>query len=279
MPFSWAKPPLFAAIEQYLNSDEARALDALRQIRVPKGRSGFTELWDMAAFRGANAPDGRRMKGLLDEFRANWCGYVWTGESWSEPDVSSGTNVGVWQSYAGRVEAITRQALRTALEMSLGIDADELVPGMAARHWPLDMYWVRGQNWFEAWVTWREHDRPSGAGHVNVFFSTPSDGSLVLDSPIDNSRLDTGRSYDPDVRSTREPGTGEERRAGMAVVTHRSNKVDYWQSPRVRRIEDGLEVPRWVSARILGQGEIVVVAPSVADGGVLARPRPDDREA
>ena len=88
---------------------------------------------------------------------------------------------------------------------------------------------------------------------MNVIFATPADGSIVLDSPIDNSKLDKGPSYDPDVRSTRVPGTGEERRAGMVVVTHRSNKLDHWQPPTARRVEDGIEVPRWVSARFLGR--------------------------
>ncbi len=279
MPFYLEKGPALSVIEDYLNGDVGRALDALRTIRIPKGRPGFTELWDLPVFDPDTLPRPPGMPSYRDDFRSNWCGYQYRDGEWVEPDLDENDNVGVWLSYAGRVEAITRQTFRTALEVSLGIGRDEAVPEAAERHWPLDLFWKCGQNWFEGWVTWRRHEQPPGAGHVNVIFATPGDGSIVLDSPIDNSKVDKGPSYDPDVRSTRVPGTGEERRAGMVVVTHRSNKLDHWKPPTAQRVEDGLEVPRWVSARFLGRGEIVVVSPSEADGGVLATPRPYDGEA
>jgi hypothetical protein len=273
MPFYLEKGPAFSIIEDYLNGSERRALATLATIRIPKGRAGFTELWDLPVFDPEALPRPPGMPSYRDDFRAKWCGYVERDGTWQEPDPDADDNIGIWLSYWGRVEAITRQTLRTALEISLGIARDDDVPERAEQHWPIDMYWKCGQNWFEGWVTWRRHERPEGAGHVNLIFATPADGSIVLDSPIDNRNLNKGPAYDPDFRSIRVPGTGEERRAGMVVVTHRCNQLDHWRPPSARKVEDGLEVPRYVSARFLGKEEIVVVAPSEADGGVLPTPR------
>ena len=273
MPFYLEKGPAFSVIEDYLNGSERRALKTLATIRIPRTDRRHTELWELPVFDPSTLPRPEGMPSYRDDFRAKWCGFVRNDGEWVEPDQDADDNVGIWQSYSGKVEAITRQALRTALEFSLGLDREEPVPERAPRHWPIDMYWKCGQNWFEGWVTWRRHEKPEGSGHVNLIFATPGDGSIVLDSPIDSPRLNKGPGYDPDVHSTRVPGSGEERRAGMVVVTHRTNHLAQWKPPKACKIEDGIEVPRYVSARFLGAGEIVVVAPSEADGGVLPTPR------
>ena len=132
MPFYLEKGPAFSIIEDYLNGDDRRALNTLETIRIPKDKPGFTELWDLPVFDPDTLPRPPGMPTYRDDFREKWCGYQFRNGAWVEPDLEADDNVGVWMSYAGRVEAITRQTLRTALEVSLGIDRDEGVPRTGA---------------------------------------------------------------------------------------------------------------------------------------------------
>ncbi len=79
----------------------------------------------------------------------------------------------MWDNYSGDVNGITRLTIRTALEVALGVAKNEPVPDQPPRHWPIDLFWKCGQNWFEGWVTHRRMDAgpPGGSTTARVGMS------------------------------------------------------------------------------------------------------------
>jgi hypothetical protein len=187
----------------------------------------------------------------------------------------------MWNNYEGDVNGITRLTLRTALEVALGVASDAAnVPDVPPRHWPIDLFWKCGQNWFEGWVTHRQLSTgppasgqtatPPG-GHVVVVFATPAEGSTVVDRPADHALIHTSADFAEDPTSVLVKGYLRE--AGLMVVTHRHNQAQPSWSIEVIPIGETFEV-RLNPARYVGREGLVVVAPSERDGGVLATPRP-----
>ncbi len=268
MPYYLEKGPMFSVIEDYLNADTSRAVDTLRELRRPAGDPGYLELWQLPVFTSKNLT-AKPPPPYADDFRDKWLGMG-----------PNGVADAMWDNYEGDVNGITRLTIRTALEVALGVasDADE-VPDVPRRHWPIDLFWKCGQNWFEGWVTHRqfgtappgEQESAPPGGHVVVVFATPTEGSTVVDRPADHSLVNP--SADFEVNPTSLTFNGVEREAGLMVVTHRHNEAQPSFAVEVIPIDATFEV-RLNPARYVGREDLVIVAPSERDGGVLAVPRP-----
>lgn len=258
MPYYLEKGPMLSVVESYLNSSTSNAVSTLRALRIAAGAAGHIELWELPPF-ASSAVAGRPGNPYGHDFRDRWLG----------KGVSATT---MWMDYDGDVEDITRQTVRTALEVALGVNADSAtVPDQPPRHWPIDLYWKCGQNWFEGWVTHRRFGPGSTDGHVVVVFATPSEGSVVVGEPADSPRLKRGADYAKNPTSTLVNGT--ESVAGMLVITHARNRATPTSQVRVTRIDTAFPVIL-NPARYVGDLDVIVVAPGEADGGVLAIPRP-----
>ncbi len=259
MPYYLEKGPMLSVIESYVNDDVAHAVTMLRALRIPAGGLGHTELWDLAPFK-ASTLVGKPGNPYWQDFRDKWCG--------KGPNLWNGV---MWIDYVGDVEGITRLSIRRALETSLGVGTNDDVPDRPPRHWPLDLYWKCGQNWFEGWVAYRRWGTGARDGHVALTFCTPSEGSIIVDRPASHVRLHLGPDFEVDPPNTLHNGL--EREAGLMVVTHRHNKA----TPRFQVPVTGIGQPFNVVLNptvYVGEQGLVVVAPAEADGGVLAQPRP-----
>lgn len=219
----------------------------------------------MPAFRSQNL-SAKPPPPYADDFRDKWLG---TGPN--------GAADSMWDNYDGDVDGITRLTIRRALEVSLDVahNASE-VPDDPRQHWPIDLFWKCGQNWFEGWVTHRRLGTgPPGngepRGHVVVVFATPTEGSTVVDRPADHALINP--SADFEVNPTSTSINGVEREAGLMVITHRHNQAQPSWTIDVIPIDSTFEI-RLNPARYVGLGGLVTVAPSERDGGVLAVPRP-----
>ena len=260
MPYYLEKGPFLSVLESYVNGSGSRSARLLRTLRIPRGSPGFTELWDLPPFQSTTL-QGKPPPSYADDFRAKWCGMG--------PGQQGAT---MWLDYEGDVEGITRLTLRTALEVSLGVDADTTeVPESPDRHWPIECFWKCGQNWFEGWVAFRNGGAGPHDGHVSITFCTPSEGSIILDRPADHPRVRQSADFAVNPTSTRLGGV--ERKSGLMVVTHRHNRATPSFGMKVTPVGATFEVVL-NPTKYVGRDGLVVVAPSEVDGGVLADPRP-----
>lgn len=268
MPYYLEKGPMFSVIEDYLNADTPRAVDTLRELRKADTDPGYLELWEFPAFDSQNLAAKPPPSYAID-FRDKWLGM--------DP---SGLVPSMWSNYEGDVNGITRLTLRTALEVALGVASDSAtVPDAPPRHWPIDLFWKCGQNWFEGWVTHRrlgtgppvgQQNATARDGHVVVVFATPAEGSTIFDRPADHALISTSADFAENPTSI--VVNGVEREAGLMVVTHRHNQAQPSGSIAVIPVGSFFEV-RLNPARYVGCEGLVVVALSERDGGVLATPR------
>ena len=260
MPFYLEKGPMFSVIEDYVNADADRAVDTLDTLRIEDATDpGYEELCDLPAFSSTNL-GAKPGDPYWVDFRNKWLGKGPSGDAGM-----------MWSNYVGDVDLITRRTMRIALEIALGVDEGAPTVRPPARHWPIDLFWKCGQNWFEGWVTYRRLGT-AGDGHVVVVFATPSEGSTIVDRPADSSLLIGGPDYEVGPTSTRD-ADGNEREAGMRVVTHRHNDATPSFQLEVTPVDATFQVVI-NPAHYVGREEVVVVRPGEADGGVLAQPRP-----
>lgn len=263
MPYYLEKGPMLSVIEDYFNSSDANAVAALRTLRIEDPTDpGFVELFDLPPFASKNL-GAKPGPPYWEDFRDKWLG----------KGVLKAKGM-MWSNYEGNVDLITRRTMRNALEVALGVDVDKPVTAIPPRHWPIDLYWKCGQNWFEGWVTYRRFGNEASQGHVVVVFATPSEGSTVVDRPADSPTLKKGADFAIDPTSTRD-NQGNERRAGMHVVTYRHNQAQPSFQIEVTPVGQTFEVilnpAKYVGDDGMG---LVIVRPSEVDGGVLGKPRP-----
>jgi len=209
--------------------------------------------------------------------------HTWTCEVAEAAPAGLGAwpTTGFWAQYFGNVEAILRETLVRAIEVSLGLDHGEAVPaGGPTRRLPIELFWKCPQRWFEGWVTWR-WDQHHGTGQVTVILATPGSGKPLLENPdlgMGAVRADSSRAIAPDTVGTGpgpcNPAANPDQGAhGMWVVTHH----EHLQLPALHP-DAGLPEGQWLvpafGPTYLGVGPVVCVQPSEADGGVNPFGRP-----
>jgi hypothetical protein len=272
MPYYLEKGPFFSVLEHYVNTlPRAQLALALERLRAGDEWEVF-EVFGSTTLQNPRQPDAPAWVKHINE---HWFGRkknaagVWTQPAFHETD---NPRTGYWQGYYGDVEKITRTTLIRALEVALGVDHGGTGPVTPTRRWPIEFLWKCSQSWFEGWVTWRRHGAKDDDGHVTVLFATPPVvGSVVLDSPVKGRNE---KEFRIDPVSTREGppwnNAATESRHGMWVVTHTNNKAYVVGSPTTASGTKSGEWPSPVPGRVRGTDAIVTVAPSQADGGVLA---------
>lgn len=294
MPYQLEKGPVLRVVEQHLNGTRAEMRAVLDRLRASEEAERTTPglhdvswvdavpgLWDDPAF-DRRPPDQPPPE---DHIKRDWFGYRKVDGAWVWQDT---VDTGFWLGYRGKPDRIVRAALRWAHELALGVPPDGDGPGRD-KPWQIELFWKCMSQWFETWVV----HRPVGpTGLVSVFLLTPSHrGSNIAESPIAGSPTTLAAGAGHPVPSTQDdyqilvgadPGDPKplhpveaiERRYGTWVVTHRQHRTaevvpvanltatnnvgptDFrdWGIPQFCRYE--------------GKGDIVVVSPSMAAGGM-----------
>jgi hypothetical protein len=249
--------------------------------------TGVPALWQDPAFaRGPQTGDQMRRR-LVTE----WFGYQETAPGvWQQPQPPPRTT-GYWIGYRGDVHRIVRRAVLWAIELSLGGDSNTTArPGAP---WPIEFFWKCPAPWFEAWVVSRCVPATT-TGLVTVVLVSPSHrGAVVSKTPIAHSAVatPTGASHpvpsfqadyevvgSPHPTGAPPPGPANRRDHAMWVVTHERHAIANGAGPGQaagRAREENTAGPRpftdWSIPQLAvyeGSGNIVIVSPSLAAGGV-----------
>jgi hypothetical protein len=184
MPYMLEKGSLFPVVEDYVSSIAQRLtlLENLKNRAVPVWDTGV--LWPVAANHVRDHWLGNpAFDAAAGEFRQPTTG---------NPATESPT--GFWLNWRGPAEAILRETLHRAIEVSLGVahqdsatpagaaaaqafvtshDPAKAPPGPYSRWWPIEILWVCGAPNFQGWITWREHGSGPTDGQVTVVLTTP----------------------------------------------------------------------------------------------------------
>jgi hypothetical protein len=306
MPYLVEKGGTFRLLEEYLNTGqpERRAfLEIVRNSCRADNLAGQLDwfvqgppgLWNDPAFaqkpvpEGAPAWTGPQERDLLIE---KWFGFVtddsgnWVQHMSALRSMGSPSTTGFWIAYEGDVHKIVCAAVRWALELSLGLGPDDNDDGRDDP-WPIELFWKCLAPWFEAWVLQRPTNG-SDTGLVSVILVTPThDGANVAESPIATSATvlsdggggvpSTGRDYEvlavdgtPGNAGAGAAPPAPDRTYAMWVVTHR-NQIKSGSVTVVDNNAAPSDLADWGIAQLAcyqGNGDIVVVSPSMAAGGI-----------
>jgi hypothetical protein len=216
MPHMLAKGELFPVVEDYVSSVAQRLtlLENLKNRAVPSWKTGV--LWPTAV---AHVWEHWLGKPTFDaasgQFRQPTTG-----------NPSTETATGFWQHWRGPAEAILRETLLRAIEVSIGVahedsatpvkpdgtpvnaeqpfvtthDPAKAPPGPYSRWWPIEILWVCGAPNFQGWITWRETGTGPTDGQVTVVFTTPPPLTqypmyMTLKVPLGVDPKSTGPDY------------------------------------------------------------------------------------
>jgi len=262
MPYVLEKGPYFAVLEEKL-ADPAKRRQALIDLRADHA------IAPMVGFDSTNlgtpppnpTGDGRDTATRELHLNQDWFGI-------GQPSF--------WIGYDGDAQAILREAMKRAIEVSFGMEHDDPVPTVNAavngRHWPIDVYWICQGPWFQSWVLWRKSAPASTQGHVTLLITTPAAYGYPLISKITRPVLSTDpKPYPaPDYACPPEdnaPPARADLERGMWVVGHEDyTKGIVYSTVSTRRGRITLPTFGWVPTN---RDEVKCVATAEWEGGVL----------
>jgi hypothetical protein len=259
MPYNLEQGPYLAMLEDLINKNPVRCLNSLRDAGQPVTDILRNPSIDIP---GRNHPH-QTTAALADHIDKDWFGI--------KPGSQSDPTSRYWPYWEGDAQGIVRETIVRAIEIALGLDHDDAAPEELPRQWHVSLLTACGIRWFEGWVSWRRVGDGAGDGHVTVFLLTPSHGKPAEPSllrPSDSSRqTPPGEPYQ--VNPTRAEGAQGLWAVG-ALLEYRRDP----ESGAAKWLPPG-EFPRpHLGPTYVGMGDIVVVAPPEAQGGVLADGRP-----
>ena len=282
MPYHLEKGPLLRIIERHINGDRSAMETRLQRLNdrtLPPlaWLAGTGALWGNAAFDKPGAQPGPT---VMENIATEWFGYSRDPQgNWQPPNPAAETT-GYWIGYKGDVEDIVRGALAWALELALAKGGNAV-----GAPWPIELFWKCPTPWFEAWVAVRPGADES-SGSVTVTFMSPSHhGAIVARSPIATSPVASPPGCSHPIPSTQDDYellgqhphpvkhrprvAATSRRYATWVVSQEEHDIEGIPPDMFTAIaaEFGeLRIPQL--ARWTGVGNVVVVAPSMAAGGV-----------
>lgn len=265
MPYDLEKGPYFSVVEDFL-SDHTRAVDTLLSLR------GGVDVVHLGVLESPSLnPDGRTPLDRARHLNEDWFGMSWDAQQqkWhrqpppSCPPPPPPPTTGFWQNWYGDAEAIFRETMIRAIEVSLGVDHGHALAsgGTTPRHWPIELFWKCQGPWFEGWVTWRRHGNGDHDGQVTVIMATPGNGSPIWRTPRRSPPVD---EYEENPVTA--PGD-----QGMWVITHEHEDQAGGSAPLFTAFTPHGQMPiPLFGAAFAGCGDVIVVSPAERDGGVNA---------
>jgi hypothetical protein len=296
MPYYLEKGALLRIFEKYLNGGRTSAeakLDVLRDSEQNDSLdwivNGTNDLWTDPVFtKGPYSGDQYRRRILTE-----WFGYeeVSAG-NWRRPQPPPATT-GYWIGYRGDVHQIVRRAFIWALELALETGSTK---PPKPDPWPIEIFWECSIPWFEAWIVSRSVPQ-ADIGLVTLLLLTPSHRNAVVAlSPIATSATTMPPGAKHPIASTQEdyelltfphpprarspvsqppptpPVPARKRDYATWVVTHaqqvslNDTRSEAQQNTAGPHEVGDLQIPQL--AEWEGTGEVVVVSPSMAAGGI-----------
>jgi hypothetical protein len=268
MPYTMEIGPVFSIFADYLE-DEANVKKLLAQMRqIP-----VLPLTQMEVFTGAGVaavPGGN----AVQHIERDWFGFVPTTQAQPPFNPLQPNQTGWWSNWYGDAEAITRETMRCAVEVALGIPFQKQPNGKIqhdplaepTRCWWMQVTWTCGAPYFQGWVAWQQWSDTHRGGDVIVNFTTPGNGHpLYLTPHRPPNAPPPPNDYEDPAQTVDEYGLwiiGENR---TDVITQKRTAF----SP----LGSGI-LPDWPNAFIHTHGDVCVVAPAEIDGGVLDAGRP-----
>lgn len=257
MPYNLERGPYLAMLEDLINRDPARCLESLRDADRPV----TALLRDMPVVIDGGPYENTVL--LADHIDRDWFGI--RRDTQDETPMSR-----YWSYWTGDAEGIVRETIVRAIEIALGIDHGADASGSTPHRWHVSLLTACGIRWFEGWVSWRRVGPDPGGGHVLVFLLTPTHGKPAeptLLRPTPTAAGHPGAPYA--INPTR--ADGDQGLWAVGTVLERREDPDsasgQWVAPG--------SFPRpHLGPTYVGEGEIVVVAPPEAQGGVLPEGRP-----
>lgn len=276
MPYNFETGPTFEVFEDVMNGDTARLVKVCNDLCDPTVR--LTDVLGLDSTT-LDAPQHPTVDDRVKQVNEQWFGMHeqagrWVAQGPFNP--AAPKNTGSWTSWHGDATAIVRTTLLRAAEVALGLPPRRfgdppVTLAATTRHWPVMMIWKCGQNWFEGWVSWRE---AANAGLVVAIFATPGNGAAISRSPLapPNRPLPEYAEFPP--RPGQTALTSVARARGHWVVGHVNNRPHPYVGGTVAPTPAGAITLPTLLTMWVGEGDIVTVAPSEPDGGVLANGRP-----
>jgi hypothetical protein len=292
MPYYYEIGPTFEVLEDVLNNGDPptapppihagddRAIHVLNELRNPAVAIATIIGLDSVTL---NAGPNSTKQARIDAANRDWFGRTKdaTG-AWVVPqapfDPENPATTGRWVNWYGQAEEIVRTTLQRALEVALGLEPDHTIAmgTRPPRHWPIAMIWKCGQPWFEGWITWRRH---GACGQVLVVFSTPGNGDPISTSPLapPNRAVAEYGEY-PAQTLGASPISSAGDRGHWVVAQQHQERPQEWVPSSAPRPRGGLAPTIGTGPMLtVSNGDVVTVAPSEIDGGVLAHGRPYQR--
>lgn len=267
MPYYLEKGPMLSVLEDYFNRDGREGLIRLLLfLRDPANAVVDCGAFDTPALTfHAPGPGGVVVAWNPAKIKQH------INEHWFDADGKEWW----WNYKPGNAEEIVRQGFIRGIEVALGIDhgvgcdAAELRQIARDDPWAIEMFWKCGQNWFEVWCVWR---RIGTTGLVTIMGATPSEDTgndvvwmtpVAPDDPVSQSA--------PYALNPTSVGRSGEQ--GMFVVAQQDNAAVGWASgypggPE-EASQEGVITPPPAGALYESSGDVVVVVPAEARGGVL----------
>jgi hypothetical protein len=188
MPYTLTKGTLFKVLEQTLNP-QSPAARTVRNNALQDLKDGvrITSIPWVANGPGSAVPVPGGS--LATRMERDWFGSTPTNSGgWADQPAYNHQPTGYWVGYYGNVEAVLREGLIRAIEVSLGLTHGQVPPGTTPREWPVEVNWKCPNPYFEVWIGWRKHGGGPKDGQVNMTICTP---------PDKNNRLVTKPQFPP----------------------------------------------------------------------------------
>lgn len=284
MPYAMEKGPYFSVVEDFVNGSQARAAQALGDLR---NGVALTEMGPLDVALAGSPYDAASLKYHVNH---DWFGFEpvsdatgavtgWQAQPDFDPVLQPTT--GFWQHWYGTPERVFRQTLQRSLEVALGVEHHAGAGGgrvQPTRHWPISMFWNCPHPWYEGWVSWKRHGRGTREGHVTMLVNTPAHGPLsgageghhngeLFNSPLRPAGAKPAaiKPYEVDPKTANaENGmwlVSQVYHQEYTPVSSAGSPPGQWRPPTLGRPIHSL-------------GEVITVAIAEIDGGVL----PDGRD-
>jgi hypothetical protein len=261
MPYVMEIGTVFSLLNDYVE-DKSRMEQMLADLRNPL----VTHLLDMQFFKGIGSTPPAWATAAASHIESDWFGWNAGTAAQNAFNPANPVQTGWWTRWYGNADTITRETLRRALEVALGVshDSDAITP---TRCWRIMFNWSCGAPMFQGWVAWQWDEDDPQEGFVLCTFTTPGNGHPLYATP----HRRTGLGYAPDYE---DPVVNPPDNYGMWIIGDQFTDVLLPPSPIWHPLGKGV-LPSWPNAFVYTHGGTpLVVAPAEEDGGVLRAGHP-----
>jgi hypothetical protein len=264
---------VFSLLNDYLE-DKPNMVAMLKDLRDPTVK----RLPDMDFFKNGNWPSTSPAAAVAAHIETDWFGWDPITGVQDAFDPNHPAPTGWWTRWYGDADKITRETLKRALEVALGVPDGGPIPSTPPRSWRVMVNWTCGAPMFQGWVAWEWDENDAQEGYVLVTFTTPGNGQLLYATPHRPGWPQApGSPAGPPDYEDAATSVGN---YGLWVIGDHCTDVLRPPTPVWNQLGSGV-LPAWPNAFVYTHGpvnvphpewyigDVAVVAPAEEDGGVL----------